>query len=363
MAANPERAASSSSSKTSSKASRSANAFPFISIIVPVKGEANYVLECVSSLLNLDYPKDKLQLIIVLDKLATKEAKQALAAYKGKITILQSPKAGSAANRNFGAKRADRRAKLLAFTDADCIVSTDWLRNLVLAYQDVQKFDKSIKVLGGPNLVPKSDNGFAKVVGALEQSLLGGGGSAQGAPVALPRAVSSIPNCNAIYERRLWEENQQDESLIIGQDGEFNYRLSKQGTKFMVIPGATVWHHRSRTFKGFLRKMYKYGVATGRIFRKHPGILAVRWYALLSLIVMLLGLAILIAALITSNVLLLYIVAILAAIYILALLITTVQTFARSREPLALLTPLLLFLQHVLYNAGLISGMLQGNKG
>ena len=109
--------------------------------------------------------------------------------------------------------------------------------------------------------------------------------------------------------------------------------------------------------------MYKYGVATGRIFRKHPGILAVRWYALLSLIVMLLGLAILIAALITSNVLLLYIVAILAAIYILALLITTVQTFARSREPLALLTPLLLFLQHVLYNAGLISGMLQGNKG
>ena len=159
------------------------------------------------------------------------------------------------------------------------------------------------------------------------------------------------------------EENQKDESLIIGQDGEFNYRLSKQGTKFMVIPGATVWHHRSRTFKGFLRKMYKYGVATGRIFRKHPGILAVRWYALLSLIVMLLGLAILIAALITSNVLLLYIVAILAAIYILALLITTVQTFARSREPLALLTPLLLFLQHVLYNAGLISGMLQGNKG
>ena len=97
-----------------------------------------------------------------------------------------------------------------------------------------------------------------------------------------PRIVASIPNCNALYKKELWKKNRQDESLIVGQDGEFNYRLSQQGIRFLVIPEAVVWHHRTSTVKGFARRMFRYGEATAKIFLKHPGILRTRWYALLS---------------------------------------------------------------------------------
>lgn len=319
---------------------------PFISTITPVKNESKYIVECVNSLLNLDYPRNSYEIIIILDKNSTKDVENALAVFKGKIRIARSKKAGSAANRNFGVSIADKRSKYFAFTDADCVASKGWLKSLV---SRMEKAGKDIGCVGGINLVPESDNDFAKVVGAIEQTLLGGGGSAQGSISGKERFVPSIPNCNALYRKELWIKNRQDESLIIGQDGEFNYRLSRQGSRFLVIPDAVVWHHRTNNFKGYVKRMYKYGVAAARIFRMHPGILKVRWYALLSLIAMLIAVILLIVSLKTFLVLL--------GIYVAMLLLTMLQVMIKTKKPAALLTPVLLFLQHGLYNVGFFAGL------
>lgn len=324
---------------------------PFISIITPVKNESSYIVECINSLLSLDYPKNSYEIIIILDKNATKEVENALAVFKDKINIARSKKAGSAANRNFGVSIADKKSRYFAFTDADCVASKGWLKSLASRMEKAGKEDKKIGCIGGLNLVPESDNDFAKVIGAIEQTLLGGGGSAQGSISGNERFVPSIPNCNALYRRELWMKNRQDERLIIGQDGEFNYRLSKQGNKFLVIPNAVVWHHRTNNLKGYVKRMYKYGVAAARISRMHPGILKVRWYALLSLIAMFIALILLIVSLKTFLVL--------AIVYIATLLLTTLQVIIKTKKPAALLTPVLLFLQHVLYNAGFLAGLLK----
>jgi len=324
---------------------------PFTTIITPVKSESNYIVECISSLLHLDYPKKSYEIVVVLDKKATKEVKNTLKLFKGKIKVLKSKRTGSAANRNLGVSKANRKAKYFAFTDADCVVSKGWLKNLVARIEKT----KDLGIIGGLNLVPKSDNSFAKVVGTIEQTLLGGGGSAQGTIAKKERFVPSIPNCNALYRKGLWQKNKQNEKLIVGQDGEFNYRLKEQGNKFMIIPSAIVWHHRTNNFKGYLRRMYKYGEAAAKIFRLHPGILKTRWYALLSLIGMIGAIILLILSF--KSLAVLYILLTLIALYLVALALTTISVLIKTKKLMALLTPVLLVLQHSLYNIGFIMGL------
>ena len=102
--------------------------------------------------------------------------------------------------------------------------------------------------------------------------------------------------------------------------------------------------------------MFKYGEATAKIFRKHPGILKTRWYALLSLVAMIIAIILIILSFSSRLASTLLVAG--ALLYIIILLFTTFQVAARSRKPLALLTPFLLCSQHVMYNLGFLKGII-----
>ena len=330
---------------------------PFISIITPAKAEKDYIADCVDSLLGLDYPKQSYEILIILDRNVTEDVKNILKAYGKKIKIFQSRKAGSAANRNLGVSKASSKARYYAFTDADCVVDRKWLSALVSRIEKNNGDDAD--VVGGVNLVPGSDNNFAKTIGAMEQTLLGGGGSAQSSVMKNERKVVSLPNCNAMYRKKLWKENRQDEKLITGQDGEFNYRLRRKGAKFLAIPDAKVWHHRTRTLWGFVKRMFRYGEATARIFRKHEELefLRMRWYGLLPVSALLVFIIILIASFYSANAL--HILYISISIYLLADIITAISVIARTGMIYSIISILLIPLQHLLYAVGFLKGIIR----
>ncbi len=323
---------------------------PFVTVITPVKDEIEYIKECIDSVKNLTYPKDSYEHIVIIDKNSK---------YKGKIKklksgntkIFESGKIGSAANRNFGVTKANKKAKYFAFTDADCIVDKNWLDMLV---DKLESSPKNIGCVGGVNLVPFSDKSMAHLIGAVENTLLGGGGSAQSTVAKKEREVPSIPNCNAVYRKELWVKNKQDETLIVGQDGEFNYRLWKQGSKFIIIPNAIVFHHRSGSIKGHIKRMFKYGQATRRIFSKHSGILKTRWYSL--------GPIGLVAGIIALSLLGLWkslfwcVLGYAILLYLIIVLLTTIAVTINRRTILGFLTPIILISQHLAYGIGFIIG-------
>lgn len=331
---------------------------PFVSVIVPVKNEHGYISECVTSLLNLDYPKESYEVVVVLDKNATDGVRTALRTHKGKAKILQSKKAGSAANRNLGAANASKKAKYYAFTDADCVVDKQWLSMLANRMEEIQTDERGIGVIGGLNLVPKSDNKLAKTVGAMEQTLFGGGGSAQVAVMKEEQLVHSLPNCNSLYKKKLWQENKQDENLIVGQDGEFNYRLYKKGIRFLAIPDAIVWHHRTNTWRGFIRRMFKYGEATARIFKKHGEIefLKIRWYGVIPVLASILLIAMIILSFYSR--LALYTLCLLAGFYAIADIMTAITVIDATEMNYSLVSLVLLPLQHFLYAVGFVKGLI-----
>lgn len=94
----------------------------FISIIVPAHNEEKYLSQCLTSLLNQDYPSDKYEIILVNNN--STDGTQKIAESFKIITIHQ--KTGPVgAVRNAGAAQA--QGTLLAFIDADCVAPKNWL--------------------------------------------------------------------------------------------------------------------------------------------------------------------------------------------------------------------------------------------
>jgi len=229
------------------------NKYPFVTIIVPAVEQDSYLRECIKSLEKLNYPRHRMDIIPIYDK----------------------DKRGAAWARNKGVKQAKNWTDLFAFTDADCIVSKDWLLDLVEA---IENAPKDVGCVGGVNLVPKQDNKFAKAVGVVEGQLKS---TAQASDISKKRYVTSIANCNALYRKSCWQQEKQNLHFYCGQDGEFNHRLYERGWKFIQISGGYVWHHRQDNISKYFKKMFQYGQATTMITKKHGlKILKKRWYAI-----------------------------------------------------------------------------------
>ena len=96
---------------------------PSISLIIPVLNAAHLLPGCVASIRQMDYPAQKLELLVI-DNGST-DSSIAVAQGLG-ATVLMEPQPGPYAARNRGAAAA--QADVLAFTDADCVLDPGWAK-------------------------------------------------------------------------------------------------------------------------------------------------------------------------------------------------------------------------------------------
>lgn len=100
-----------------------------ISVIVPVYNGKDVIAGCIESLLDMDYPKDRYEIIIV-DNNSVDETAAIIRKYS--VKYLFEAQKGPSAARNAGAKAAS--GDILAFTDADVIVDRNWLIEIEKAF-------------------------------------------------------------------------------------------------------------------------------------------------------------------------------------------------------------------------------------
>lgn len=97
----------------------------FVSVIIPVFNDLERLELCLIALENQTYSQ-QLYEIIVVDNNSTENIAKVTEQFK-QVTLTQESKRGSYAARNQGIKIA--KGELLAFTDSDCIPTTNWLEN------------------------------------------------------------------------------------------------------------------------------------------------------------------------------------------------------------------------------------------
>ena len=317
--------------------------YPFISVVVGIRNEERFIEECIESLLRLDYPQDSYEIIIV-DGMSTDKTRDLVQKYP--VRLLLNERKNVAAARNLGMKNA--RGDLVAFTDGDCKVYSQWLKILVL---EIQNAPDDVVCVGGPNLIFDTDPIFGRVVGYAQETFLGSGGSAQSKNSTKKHYVSSLPNCNAMYKKSAIQEvGCFDERFLIGQDGDLNYRIGKRGHKFLYIPEAQVLHHRRGTFKSFSIRMFKYGMWMAELFKKHGEF--VRWYAFLPSVAIIFAVVLLISSIMYFAPILFLLV--LMAIYFVLVFVTSIQVTYKMRSKYGLFALFVIPVQHVTYGLGFL---------
>lgn len=322
--------------------------WPFVSVAVVTRDSEEYIGDCIESLLELDYPKDRYE-VIVIDGLSVDKSVEIIKKYK-RIKLVINKDKFCPQGRNLAIKVS--KGDYIAFTDSDCIVKKDWLTTLV---SGILNADQKVVAVGGPNKVFEDDPSFAKLVGYAQETFLGSGGSPQSYGIPKPRYVYSIPNCNSIYKLGVIKNEKYDTNLHTGEDCDLNYSLTKKGYKILYLPNAIVWHHRRNSFKSFVKHMFSYGKAMAMITKKNKDI--IRWYSLPPFFMAIM--LILFLPLVFLSSIFFYVYLLFFSIYLFLLLIATYSVHKKIRTALSLLTLILVPIHHISYGLGFIFGLLR----
>jgi len=105
---------------------------PRVSLIVAAYDEAEVIAAKVANALALDYPRERLELIVASDGSADATVERARAA--GADLVLELPRGGKVAAQNAAAERGS--GEILAFSDANSAWAADALRHLVEPFAD-----------------------------------------------------------------------------------------------------------------------------------------------------------------------------------------------------------------------------------
>lgn len=229
-----------------------------VSIVVPVLNEEKTLEACLKSIKGNSYKNKEL---IVIDNGSTDGSQKIARKYADKFFI--EKKKGIVFAKNLGIKKAS--GEFIAFTDADCIVSKDWLKELISCFKD-----NSIASAGGPNLTPKDDSDFSHHVGKTIE-LLSFLGAEYGSREKKNAEVKHNPGCNVIYRKGVLKELRGfNRGMISNEDPELDYRIREKGFKLMFNPKAIVWHYRKGSYKKFFRQAFSFGLGKMQLIKLHP---------------------------------------------------------------------------------------------
>lgn len=217
---------------------------PFISIVVPTKNGEETMEGCMKSLVNLDYPKDRYE-IIVVDGRSTDKTPEIARKYGAWVLIDEGR--GRAIALNVGIEKAC--GDYIAFTDADCSPEKSWLKNLLKYFTS-----EEVAGVGGPNIVPKETNPFIKAIEFVSFQ------SPYAKKFETEGEVEAIAGCNAIYRARILKNFIPLPKVGYFEDTLLNFRIRKAGYKLLSAPDAIVWHYRHYSSpKSFFKQMVLQG--------------------------------------------------------------------------------------------------------
>jgi GT2 family glycosyltransferase len=228
---------------------------PSVSLVVPTYGRPHQLVECLRSLARLDYPRDRLEVLVVDDGGPTPlDDLVASSQLQFRITLIRQGNAGPAAARNTGAERA--QGEYLAFTDDDCVVEPDWLLKLAEVWED---FPRSM--VGGQTL-----NGAPGLVSAMAQTITDVVYRHYNADPEHARFIAS--NNMALPAREFREVGRFDPSFRSAEDRDLCDRWLHQGNRIIYTPGARVHHVRPLNTPAFIRLHFHYGCGAEQFIRR-----------------------------------------------------------------------------------------------
>jgi succinoglycan biosynthesis protein ExoA len=243
-----------------------ATAWPFISVVVPVRNEARFLQNTLEQLLAQDYDRDRFEILVADGRSTdgTGAIVRALQAMHGNLRLLDNPGRLSSAGRNVALRAA--RGELIVIVDGHCDLENDrYLRNLAEAFAD-----SGADCVGRPQpLDVATATPLQRAVAAARASRLGHNPESY---IYADRAQFVRPDSVAVaYRREVFATvGLFDETFDACEDVEFNHRVEQAGLRCFFTPRVRVRYHPRARLTGLFRQMQRYGRGRMRLLRKHP---------------------------------------------------------------------------------------------
>jgi glycosyltransferase involved in cell wall biosynthesis len=218
----------------------------YVSIIVPTFNEEESIGECIESLLRLNYPKNKYEVIIV-DNNSKDKTVDIAKRYPVKL-FYEKGKQTPYAARNRGIEHSN--GEIVAFTDADCIVDKEWVREGI-------RFFKGNKI----GMMQGSTISYQKE--KIKSKIFKYGSD-------LREEDWHYGTCNMFYRKDILKEvGGFDDGFFSGGDTDLAWRIKEKGYQSLFSPSAIVYHQSIDSYVGILKKL-KRGHDLPRLIKRHP---------------------------------------------------------------------------------------------
>jgi mycofactocin glycosyltransferase len=231
--------------------------YPLFSIIIAVRNRPAEIDACLKSLKQLEYPADKLE-IIVVDDASSDSTRGAIQRYPVCLISLKQHKKASFC-RNLGARQA--KGEILAFIDSDCMADPAWLKQLLPAFDDPQ-----IAAVGGrvdAYYDKKSLDRYEKA----KSSLMVSSYAKRSDP---GDAFFYVPACNFLVRRNIFlEVGGFNEQLTVGEDVDLCWRLQKKQYDLEFLPEGSVYHKHRNQLGPFCKRRFDYGTSEPLLQKLH----------------------------------------------------------------------------------------------
>jgi len=248
--------------------------YPKVSVIVPVKNGAAHVGELLASLVQVDYDRDKLE-IIVVDGNSTDNTREIISQYPVKLLTEERP--GLNAARNTGIKHSS--GEFIIFTDFDCVVPKNWIKKIVENFQNSDVGCVGGSILGYYNdfLSRYADESIIPVMRVFKKRKV----------LTAVKPPQQYPaGCNmAIRQDILKKSGVFDESVKYGFDeDELVERINLAGYKMVLDPNVSVKHKHRSVIRELIKQTFNYGRGLGNLLKTRGIRTAFSKWALLCLI-------------------------------------------------------------------------------
>jgi cellulose synthase/poly-beta-1,6-N-acetylglucosamine synthase-like glycosyltransferase len=227
---------------------------PKVSIIVASMNNQDTIEECLQALLDQDYPREFIE-IIVMDGCSRDKTVELAQKYPVKVL---SMRLNAPAAYNYALKIASH--PILGFVDSDAKVEKDWLKKLVPNLNEA-------KVAGVSGSIDtwNMDNPWGRSIGYELKNRYS----------RIKKYTGRIATMNLLLKRSVIEEvGDWDEKLPSQYDTDFGYRLSAKGYKIAYEPSATCYHFNRPTVKAYYKQQRQYGKNTIKLYFKHTRLVA-----------------------------------------------------------------------------------------
>ncbi|HLQ17337.1 MAG TPA: glycosyltransferase family 2 protein [Tabrizicola sp.] len=326
-----------------------ANEYHFVTVIMPIRNEADFIERSLGAILTQDYPHSRMEVLIADGRStdSTRDVIQRLAATYPDVSLKIIDNPGRIVPTGFNLALKQRKGDIVVRVDGHTIIAPDYVRECVSA------LNRTGADNAGGRMNAFSQTTFGKAV-ALATSTPFGVGGARFHYSEDEEWVDTV-YMGAWHSRVFDQIGGFDEEFVRNQDDEFNYRLRANRGRILLSPRIRSEYYPRSSPKALWRQYYQYGLYKVRVMQKHTLQMQPRHFAPVLLVAGLVVTALLAVFVPSAWVLF----SALAGLYAIANLVASTITAFRSEPSYIFILPVVFAILHFSYGTGFAVGLVR----